>query len=344
MKVAITDGKGNVWLEKVPEPEPGDYQCLCRMLACASCTGTDLKHIHDKLPWQQNYPGMLGHESIGEVIAVGDKVRNFSIGDWILRPTPACPGETYAGYSSMWGGFSEYGLALDTGALLADNPEATPNPYTKYQLPVPRDLGISPGEATMLVTLKETAGYVASVGMRLNAAVLVLGAGSVGISMMRFAKLFGACPLIAVARRDEQLAYARDPIGADFVINSTRDDVTAQVRALTNGRGADILIDTTGSAEFIRDCLPALAPDGKAAAYATYRRDDPIANYIPEDKLVVGRTGEDTTHQYLLDAVRLGFVRLADFYSHTLPFAKISEGFAMLEAKEAFKIVFEMGE
>ena len=343
MKAAITDGKGNVWLDEIPVPEPGDYQCLCRMLACASCTGTDLKHIHDKLPWKQEYPGLLGHESIGEVIAVGDKVRNFGLGDWVLRPTPAYPGEKYAGYSSMWGGFSEYGLVTDAAALREDAPEIQPNPYTKFQLPVPRELDLSPGDATMLVTLKETAGYVASVGVKLNDAVLVLGAGSVGISMMRFAKLFGACPLIAVARRDEQLAYAMEPIGADAVINCTREDVITRVRELTDGRGADVLIDTTGSAEFIRDCLPALAPEGRAAAYATYRRDDPVANYIPEDKLALGKTGEDIAHDYLLDAVRLGFVNLSDYYSHTMPFEKIAEGFARLEAKEAFKIVFEMG-
>jgi threonine dehydrogenase-like Zn-dependent dehydrogenase len=244
----------------------------------------------------------------------------------------------------MWGGFSEYGLVTDTVALKEDNPEAAPNNYTRFQLPVPRELGISPGDATMLVTLKETASYVASLGVKLNASVLVLGAGSVGIAMLRFAKVFGACPLIAVARRDEQLAYAIDPVGADYVVNCKRDDVVAQVRALTDGAGVDILIDTTGSAEFIRDCLPALATDGKAAAYATYRRDDPVANYIPEDKLVVGKTGEDTAHQYLLDAVRLNLVDLGDYYSHTMPFAEIAEGFAMLEAKDAFKIVFEMGE
>ena len=50
MKAAITDGKGKVWIGEVPRPVPGEYECLCKTKACATCTGTDSKHIHDKLP------------------------------------------------------------------------------------------------------------------------------------------------------------------------------------------------------------------------------------------------------------------------------------------------------
>ena len=341
MKAAVTDGKGKVWLEEVPMPTPGQYQCLCQMLACATCTGTDFKHIHDKLPWEQKYPGLLGHESIGRVTEIGPKVKSFGVGDLVLRPTPVYPGETFAGYSSMWGGFAEYGLVTDVQALMADEPEATPNSYARFQLAVPDLPGITPGDWSMIITLKETAGYIESVGVRLYKSLVILGAGAVGISMCRHAKIFGAYPVIMVARRDEQLAYARDVIGADFVINSTCEDVVERVREITSG-GADILVDTTGNLEFMAACLPALGSDGKAAGYATYPRGDGVAGHIGADRLVTGRTGEDTTHQYLIDCVRLGLLDLKAFYSHVMPLSEISRGFEMLEKKEAFKIVFEM--
>ncbi|MBT3375970.1 MAG: zinc-binding dehydrogenase [Lentisphaerae bacterium] len=344
MKAAITDGKGKVWLGDVPTPEPNDYQCLCRHLACASCTGTDLKHINDKLPWAQNYPGLLGHESIGEVISVGKKVTKFKKGDWVLRPAAAYPGETHAGYTSMWGGFAEYGLVTDVPALLADEPDATPNNYTRFQLAVPKELGISPADATTLITLKETASYVASIGVGLYSSVLVLGSGSVGISMLIFTKIFGAYPAIMVGRRDEPLAYAKERIGADATINCSDTDVIAAVRELTDGKGVDRIIDTTGSAEFLNDCLPCLTEEGKAAAYATYDRTKTVGATVDQDRLITGRTGEDDAHQYLLDAVKLGLLDLSAFYSHKMPFEKISEGFDMLARKEAFKVVFEMGD
>lgn len=342
MRAAITDGQGKVWIGEVPRPEPGPYQCLCRMLACATCTGTDTKHIHDKLPWKQTYPGILGHESIGEVIAVGAKVKAYAPGDWVLRPAAVYPGETLGGYTSMWGGFAEFGLVTDAGAVKADDPGATVNNYTRFQLVVPRDLGVSPADWTMIVTLKETASYAASLGVTLNTRVAVLGAGSVGIAMMRFAKVLGATPLIGVARRDEQLAYARDVVGADAVVNVSREDPAERLRELTGGHGLDLIIDTSGDPALVARCIPALAEQGKVAGYATYPRGDALANHVPASRVATGRTGEDSAHDYLIDAVRLGLVTLRDYYTEAMPLSRIAEGFERLESKRAMKIVFEM--
>ncbi len=343
MRAAITDGKGKVWIGEVPRPVPGDYECLCQTKACATCTGTDSKHIHDKLPWAQVYPGLLGHESVGVVIEVGKKVRNFREGDIVLRPAAAFPGTQLGGYTSMWGGFAEYGLVGDAAAMRADDPDAKPNNYTRFQQVIPRDAGISFVDATMLITLKECASYVASSGVGLRSRVLVLGAGSVGISMIRFAKVYGA-HVIAVARRDEQLAYAKDVIGANAVVNVSRQDLVKTVDELTGGQGIDRIIDTTGSADFLQTALPTLAPNGKVGAYATYTRGTARAEIVSPELEAGGATGEDIAHPYLLDAVKLGLVRLSDFYSHVMPLSEISRAFEMIERKEAFKVVATMEE
>ncbi len=343
MKAAVTDGRGKVWIQTdIPVPQPDAYQCLVKIAACAGCTGTDVKHIHDKLPWQQTYPGLLGHESIGQVIEVGARVTAYAEGDWVLRPTPVFPGDALAGYSSMWGGFSEYGLVTDAAALVADHPDITPNNFTRFQLTVPELPGVTPADWTMIITLKEVAGYAASCGVRLNLPTVVLGAGSVGTAMMRLAKILGATPLIAVARRDEQLESVRTVTGFDAAVNATTTDVIAAVRKLTGGKGAELIIDTTGSLEFMEACVPALSETGKIAGYATYARGDSAANHVPAGKLTAGRTGEDTTHDYMLAAVRMGLVNLRDFYDCTMPLADIAEGFELLQAKKAAKIVFVM--
>jgi threonine dehydrogenase-like Zn-dependent dehydrogenase len=342
MKAALTDGQGKVWIGEVPRPEPNPYQCLCRMLACATCTGTDLKHIHNKLPWQQTYPGILGHESIGEVIALGAKVRNYRLGDWVLRACAVYPGGTLGGFTSMWGGFAEYGLVTDAAAQRADHPDAAPDGYSRFQLTVPRDLGVRAADWTMAITLKETAGYVASLGVRLNSSVAVLGAGSVGIALLRFAKIFGATPLLAVARRAEQLDYARQVVGADAVVNVSREDPAARLRELTGERGLDLIIDSSGDADFVARCAPALNEQGKVAGYATYPRGDSLAGRLPAERIASGTTGEQEAHEYMIGAVRLGLVNLRDYYTGTLPLAEIAEGFARLERKQAMKWVFVM--
>ncbi|MGI6357028.1 MAG: zinc-binding dehydrogenase [Lentisphaerae bacterium] len=341
MKAAITNGEGKVWIEDLPAPVPNEYQCLCKNIVCATCTGTDRKHIHNKLPWAQKYPGILGHESVGVVVEVGSKVKNFKVGDMVIRPTPAYPGTTYHGYTSLWGGFSELGLVTDAAAIKADGADVEVNGYVQYQLKVPESLGLSAADAAQLITLKEVTGYASSLGVTLNTPVLLLGGGSVAYAFCKGIKYIGGHPLIVAARRDEQLEVA-SRLGADYTINVTRDDLAGAVKCLTNGAGVAYVIDATGSPQFLASALPALAPEGKVGPYATYPADDPIKNHIPAEKIGTGQTGEVATHGFFCSLVRHGMLRLDDLYSHKLPLRMIAEGFEMIERKEAFKIVFEM--
>ncbi len=341
MKAAITDGAGKVWIEDLPVPEPNEYQCLCKNLVCATCTGTDRKHIHNKLPWKQKYPGILGHESIGVVVETGKKVRNFHIGDRVIRPTAVYQGECYHGYTSLWGGYAEYGLVTDGAAMLADNPAAVLNHYVQFQLKIPDDLTIDPADAAQLITLKEVTGFAQSVGVTLNTPVLLLGIGSVGLAFCCGIRLLGAYPLMVAVRRNDQRDMALD-MGADFVINTSEQNLVEAVAEITRGAGAARIIDATGSVNYIEECSAAAAPDGKICPYATYPADDPAEKHIPAGRLLRGATGEVRTHDALCSAARHGLLRLNRLYSHRLPLRMIAEGFEMLEHREAVKIVFDM--
>ncbi|MBQ6474045.1 MAG: zinc-binding dehydrogenase [Victivallales bacterium] len=341
MQAAITDGKGNLWLESVSVPVPNEYQCLCRTLVCATCTGTDKKHIHNQLPWQQEYPGILGHESIGEVIQVGRKVRAFRPGDRVIRPTAVYNGEHWAGFSSLWGGFAEYGLVTDGDAMRADGLGDRVNPYVQFQMTLPADLDISAAEASMLITLKEVAGFAESVGVGLNTPVLVLGLGSVGLSFCVACRLLGAYPVIAAARRKNEFGLAME-VGADAVVCTSEAELAGSVLELTGGKGVFRVLDGTGSPAYVETAMGALAADGKICPYAKYPKDDPLQNHVPASRLLEGMTGEVRTHGWACSACRHGLVKLDRLYSHRMPFAEIVRGFGMLERKEAFKIVFEM--
>jgi threonine dehydrogenase-like Zn-dependent dehydrogenase len=162
--------------------------------------------------------------------------------------------------------------------------------------------------------------------------------------MVKFAKVFGAHPLIVVARRDAQLAYAVE-IGANYPVNAATQDAVKAVKDLTGGRGADVLIDTTGDIEFVSSMVPAVAAEGKIATYATYKRDVAVDKVLDPKRLVRGvGSGEDTCHPYMMDAVRLGIIKPSEFYSHRLPLSMIKEGFDLIKKKIAFKVVFEMEE
>jgi len=311
------------------------------MLAVATCSGTDQKLIMGKMPWDLQYPVLLGHESIGRVIKTGSRVRYLKEGDVVLRPTALYPVQRLGQYESMMGGFAEYGLVTDTRALLEDEP-GTDLGYAYYQLPVPAEADILPEDALMLITLKETAGFLMNLRFSLNTPLVILGSASVAQAMCFFAKLLGAVPLIVVGRRDEPLDEIRR-FGADYTVNTTRQDMVAAVMEWTGGRGAELVCDAAGDECLIREALRLLSPTGRIAPYATFSSKDPLVG-IPPERLVQADTGEVPAHEYLLDLVGMGVVDLSSFYSHQLPFEDIVRGFELLFKKQAVKVVFTISD
>ena len=344
MKGAVTDGKGNIWIQDVPKPVIGDYECLCKIDCCATCTGTDMMSINGTISWaqQDRYPALIGHESVGVVIETGKKVRNIKAGDRFLRPAAWYPGEYKEGLFSMMGGYAQYGIVTDTEALLQDHPDAKLSGYMRYQQKLPSSDSISSVDAAMLVTLKELYSYISALGINRNHTVTVMGAGSVGMSMCFFAKLAGAKVIVA-ARRDDSLALCYKA-GADILINTTKEDL---VPALKNAapQGVDFLLDAAGSAEFLVKATPALKQEGAVCSYASgldkiaFFQNLTVPNYW---KFIRQGPYEDKVHDHFLTLIRMKVLPFSLFYSHVLPLSSITEGFELIRNKKAHKIVFTM--
>ena len=94
LKAAVVEKPGTLIVKEVPEPEINDYQALVKILACATCNSTDKKLINGKLSEAfLTFPGILGHESVGKVIEIGKRVRNYNVGDLVLLPVAVYKGE-----------------------------------------------------------------------------------------------------------------------------------------------------------------------------------------------------------------------------------------------------------
>ena len=124
MKAAVVRQHGTVELMDIADPVPGPYDCLVEIDACATCTGTDLSLIHGTFPWLKDTPYIVGHESTGIIVEVGEKVANFRVGQRVTRPAGILPGHPVDGIGSMWGGFAEKGLVRDTEKEKAEGKES----------------------------------------------------------------------------------------------------------------------------------------------------------------------------------------------------------------------------
>lgn len=268
MKAAIVEEPNVLTVRDIPAPQAGPYAALCEMLYGATCTGTDQSLIAGKFPFGMTYPIVLGHESIGRVIEVGDKVRYLQPGDFVTRV--GLPPEVEAGLGSGWGGFSQLGLAYDHLAMKEDGlPESEWYGYRINQvLPAETD----PAAATMIITWRETWSYInrlaagnatTASGTLEGASVLVVGSGGNGLAFASHARNAGAKRIVLVGHpsRDE---ISRRAGATDYLSYKEEGGLPA------DDEGFDIIIDAVGNSDSVNRFLPGLKDKGRIGIYGLH--------------------------------------------------------------------------
>ncbi len=341
MLAVVVRGPGSYQVEEVPEPTFGDYEALVRISHCGICSGTD-RHIiagNDHFPYLAPYPTILGHESVGDVVAVGRSVRYLREGDVVLRAmTGALPG-----YTSTFGGMAEYGIVGDARAIAEDaacSPVPLPRPMA-YQQKVPPDFDRA--GVGVFITFKETLSAAQDFGVGPGSRVAVLGVGGVGLCFVRAGKLLGAEEVIAVGRRSAPLQRAAE-MGADHCINSAAVELATAVRDASGG-GCTHVIDAVGNNDLLQEGLALLAPGGKLGQYGV-----PPARRMTLDwsaapagaSMEILAPQEHRVHKLCLDWLRLGFFDPLSLVDAVLPLSQVHEAFGLLEGQQAMRVTLTL--
>ncbi len=264
MKALTVTTEHTLALAEISEPSIGDYEVLAKIKACGICSTTDREIIAGTQPYHSVYPCVLGHESIGEVVEIGSKVKYIKPGDLVTRAYGIQPGQSRDGYASGWGGFAEYGTIIDRQAKIDDGDAALAEDYTALrQNVVPA--GVSVKEAVLAISLAETASWTWHCPPAAGKNAIVFGTGIAGLTIALWWKMAGAKTVTVVGRRKERLDQAL-AIAADFVINSTEVDPAEELVRLT-GRKADLAAEAVGSRAVMQQIVNCLAPNGSACVY-----------------------------------------------------------------------------
>ena len=238
-------------------PAISDYEVLCRNLAGAVCTGTDLAIISGKNQ-DIKYPTILGHESVGRVVTTGPKVEYYKIGDIVT--SPRILNVVGPDYHSNWGGFCEYGIALDYKKMESDGYERYLEMYYCNQV-VPKEIDID--DAVMAITWSETYAYLERIDLRQNDRILLLGSGSVALSFAEMLHLRGMRVCIVGNR---QYRERFESAGVSDYIDYTDCQTMERFRA-ENKLSFDCIIDAVGDKKTIENCLEMLKEHGKLCLY-----------------------------------------------------------------------------
>ena len=255
LAIAVTK-PGEVRVVEVPAPAPAPYQAKVRTELSCLCNSTDTKLIEGHFPGIENYPLLLGHETVGVVESVGAKVRSFKPGDRVVGGLLLEPDGAYA---SGFGGFSEYVLAGDHAAMVADGVADEASGWAdvyEIQRVVPPQIPVE--AALMLCTWREVYAAFDDFRLRGEEAMVIVGVGPVGLSFARFASLMGF-GYVGVVDRHAGKRRKAEALGATEVFASLAelDDLPARL-----GRPLDAVVDAVGSEQAINAALPLIRSAG----------------------------------------------------------------------------------
>ena len=245
MRAMVYQGPGQAALTDVPDPEiTDDADVIVRVDATTIC-GTDLHILAGDVP-SVRAGRVLGHEAVGTVADVGSAVRTMGPGDRVLVPCISACGacrfcrEGHYGQCRAGGGWILGRTYNGTQAEYVRVPFAD---TSTHRLPA----GVSDSEALMLADILPT-GYEVGV-LRAHVypgdVVTVVGTGPVGLAAIIGSRLFSPSHIVAVDHADTRLDAAR-MFGADLVVNNAGGDPVATVRSVTDGIGADVVIEAVG--------------------------------------------------------------------------------------------------
>jgi NADPH:quinone reductase-like Zn-dependent oxidoreductase len=318
--------------EDTPEPRLRPDQVLVRVRACA-LNHLDL-FVRAGIPGMSfSMPHVLGSDIAGEIIATGDLCDRVKPG-WrvVLSPGLSCRQcqQCLSGADNFCRRHTVFGYAVDGG-----NTELLAAPeYTAIQ--IPDDLGFDEAAAAPVVFL--TAWHMLMTRARLQPGedVLVLAASSgVGSAAIQIAKML-QCRVVATAGGEAKLAKARE-LGADYVIDHYRQDISAEVKRITGKRGVDVVVEHVGVATWPKS-LESLAPGGRlttCGATTGYNAEIDLRYLFSKQWSLLGSfagsLGE--LHQVLKFVFRK---QLKPVIDRVYPLAEIRAAHERLENKEQF--------
>jgi L-iditol 2-dehydrogenase len=244
MQAAVLYGKEDVRLEAVPVPAIGPGEILVRVRTALTC-GTDVKVFrrgyHAKMI---RPPALFGHEMAGDVVAVGEGVFHFRVGERIVAANSAPCDHCF---------FCRHGQQNLCQDLLFNN-----GAYAEYiRLPariVQKNTYIIPNsleykDAALVEPLACAVRGLDESNVHPGDTIAVMGLGPIGLMFVRLAKYAYGAHVIALARRIEQVDRAKQ-LGADEgILIGDRQDLLSELKEYTGGRGADVVIEAIGQPE-----------------------------------------------------------------------------------------------
>jgi len=386
MKAAVIHAPGKITYDEVDDPTIKAQDDIILKVTSTAICGSDLHIFSGGIP--QPRPMVLGHEFMGIVEEVGKGVTRLKRGDRVIVPFPiACGGCFFCNhdlpghcensnpehYGPEGGVLTEKGGALFGytdlyGGYDGGQSQYVRVPYANYgPRVVPENLT---DEQVLFLTDIFPTGYTGIDWGEVKGgeSVAIFGSGPVGLMAAKSAWLRGAARVFVIDTLQYRLDRAKATTGCETILwDDDAKDVVEQIRALTNGRGADVCVDAVGfepdrslldrakavvnfekgSVKVMEACMSAVRRGGIVSVLGVYPYlydNFPVGQFF--DKGIILKGGQAPAHKHidkLLEYVVEGKVKLDDIISHRLPLSEIAHAYDIFKNKkeDCVKVVLD---
>ncbi len=333
----VAKGVGNIEVRDVPEPSPEPGWVKIEVKAAAIC-GTDLHIRHDKFPYWP--PVTLGHEFSGVIAELGEGVDDWQLGErvvaephslacgkcWLCRTgSPQICGEKRSPGWGIDGAFAKYivmpahllhrlpdSVSFDAGALVEPTCNTVPAVLERAKVQ-PEDI------------------------------VVVMGPGPIGLLSAQVAKAGGAREVVIVGTPgDAELRLpVAEKVGIDHVLNLVETDPMEFVMDLTDGRGADLVVDCSGAQPAINACIAMVRKQGRMCQIGMTGKDDISVTWdaaiFKGIDIYFNISTSYTSWDRSISMIEKGKIDVESLITHREPIEKWEEVFDALEEQQGIK-------
>jgi len=333
MKALILDKYMELNYRDFPKPEIEPNEVLIKVKACGIC-GSDV-HGMDGSTGRRQTPLIMGHEASGEIAEIGSEVQGWKIGDRVTFDSTIYPLNDW--YTLK----GRYNLS-DNRKVLGVSPveykkhgafaEYVSMPaHILYKLPD----NVSFEQAAMVEPVAVAAHAVNVSKIQPGKSAVVVGAGMVGVFVVKMLQIAGVSPIIAIDLDENKLKLANE-FGATHTFKSTGVNISEKILELTKNRGADFGFEVVGISETVNLCINSLRKGGTAVLVGNLKHEVtiPLQKVVTTELSLLGSCAINGEYEMVLDLLASGKISVDKMISAVAPLSEGANWFKRLYNKE----------
>ena len=327
-----------LWMEEVPEPITGPNDVKIKIHKTAIC-GTDL-HIYNWDEWSQKTiktPMVIGHEYVGEIVELGENVKNWKIGQMVS-------GEGHIVCGRCRNYLSGNGhLCKDTIGVGVNRDGA----FAEY-LVIPQE-NVRPCEKDIpleMYAIFDPFGNAVHTALSFDLTgedVLITGAGPIGIMAAAVCKHVGARRVVITDINDTRLELAKK-LGIQYTVNTAKEDLSVIMEKLSIREGFDVGLEMSGSEIALNNMIDHMIHGGRIALLGLLKSDAKVdwSKIIFNGLIIKGIYGRQMHETwYKMSAMLQGGLDISKIITHRMDVRDFEEGFAAMNSGKSGKVILD---